>query len=91
MPNSDDGNASLERRCKYAVISLVLFKPFRLLDDLIGPSKRSDEQAWLVRFEQWKLQRSKFVENIMTNVDDYYSGLQKVIAKRKRESRKTES
>jgi hypothetical protein len=43
MPNSDDGD-SLERRCKYAVISRVLFKPFRLLDDLISPSEGSDEQ-----------------------------------------------
>jgi hypothetical protein len=85
MPNSDDGDASLERRCKYAVISLVLFKPFHLLDDLIGPSEGSDEQAWLGSFEQWKPQRSIFVEDLMNNMDDYYSGLQKVNAKREKE------
>ncbi|KAF1791599.1 hypothetical protein GQ600_25178 [Phytophthora cactorum] len=62
---------------KYAVLSLALFKPFRAAHDIIGDSDSSDEESWIDAFQSWKNTRSEFVI-IMDNMNDYYSGSQKV-------------
>ncbi|KAE8978541.1 hypothetical protein PF011_g23198 [Phytophthora fragariae] len=56
------------------MLSLVLFKPFRTLESLIGVVDASDEQAWVNAFETWKMTRSSFVVAIMENMEDFYRG-----------------
>jgi hypothetical protein len=68
-------DSSQEKLCKRAVLSLVLFHPFRRLDDLIGVAEPSDHAAWLNAFTTWKSTRTTFVETIMDNMDDFYSGV----------------
>ncbi|KAG6948931.1 hypothetical protein JG688_00014860, partial [Phytophthora aleatoria] len=55
-------DSSQEKLCKRAVLSLVLFQRFRHLNDLIA-------------FMTWKGTCSKFVETILDNMDDFYSGV----------------
>jgi len=73
MPSSDN-EADSELVFKRAVLALVLFKPFRTLDELIGVADAEDKDAWLSTFNDWKSKRSKFVETIMENMQDYYQG-----------------
>ncbi|KAE9166155.1 hypothetical protein PF004_g29258 [Phytophthora fragariae] len=56
------------------MLSLVLFKPFRTLESLIGVVDASDEDAWVNAFETWKMTRSSFVEALMENMEDFYRG-----------------
>jgi len=65
-----------------SVLSLLLFKPFRGLENLVGDSDCSDDQVWIDRFEQWEPTRSEFVEEIINNMNDFYSGQEKVKAQR---------
>ncbi|GMF12526.1 unnamed protein product [Phytophthora lilii] len=44
----NEGNALNEKRWKYVVLALVLFKPFRCLNDLIGDSESSDQETWKI-------------------------------------------
>jgi hypothetical protein len=76
MPSSE-GDSQSKSACKRAVLSLVLFKPFRNLEDIVGISDDVDEEAWLHAFAVWSERRSKFAEMIMNNMQDYYSGVQK--------------
>jgi hypothetical protein len=69
-----DSDSSLEFQYKYAILSLVLFKPFRCLEDLVGEGILSDA-AWLHAYTEWKETRSDFVKTIMNNMNDYHSGL----------------
>jgi len=81
LPNAE-ANASLQQKCKMSVLSLLLFKPFRGLENLVGDSDCSDDQVWIDRFEQWEPTRSEFVEEIINNMNDFYSGQEKVKAQR---------
>ncbi|GMF28885.1 unnamed protein product [Phytophthora lilii] len=78
----NEGNALNEKRCKYVVLALVLFKPFRCLNDLVGDSESSDQETWENCFERWKPQRSKFVKEIINNMNDFYSGVERAKAAR---------
>ncbi|ETM38213.1 hypothetical protein L914_15419 [Phytophthora nicotianae] len=80
----NEGQASSEKRYKYAVLSLVLFKPFRCLADIVSHS--SDEQMWIDCYDQWKPQRSNFVEEIMNNMEDFYSGFERAKSAREEAS-----
>jgi hypothetical protein len=66
--------SSMEFQYKRAILSLVLFKPFRSIVDLIGDGTVCDE-VWLEAFDRWEPTRSDFVKSIMNNMSDYYSGL----------------
>ncbi|POM79601.1 Hypothetical protein PHPALM_2682, partial [Phytophthora palmivora] len=82
LPGSEGGE-STEKRWKYAVLSMVLFKPFRSLANLISTTdESSSQQVWVRCYEQWKPHRSEFVKEIMNNMDDFYSGLEKVKSNR---------
>jgi len=58
-------------------LSLVLFIPFRNLEDPVGISDDVDKEAWLHAFSICSETRSKFAEMIMNNMQDYYNGVQK--------------
>jgi hypothetical protein len=60
-------------RYKRAILSLVLFKSFRTLADLIGSAGDCEDQ-WLDSYEEWKSTCSDFVTTIMCHIDDYYCG-----------------
>ncbi|ETP51105.1 hypothetical protein F442_03692 [Phytophthora nicotianae P10297] len=49
--------------------ALVLFKPFRVLTDLVTNPTNSD--AWIEAFLQWHPTRTSFTCEIMANMDDY--------------------
>jgi hypothetical protein len=72
LPYVQDRSA-FELKCKRALLSLILFKPFREISDLIGTDLCSDK-AWLKAFTEWEKDRSEFVKTIMDNMDDYYCG-----------------
>jgi hypothetical protein len=65
--------SSDETRCKRAILSLVLFKPFQSLVDLIGSSNPSTN-GWIDSYAEWQHTRSEFVKSIMDHIDDYYCG-----------------
>jgi hypothetical protein len=58
---------------KRSILSLALFKPFRALEDLVGPEVSSGGQ-WLEAYRAWEPTRSNFVTEIMNHIDDYYCG-----------------
>ncbi|ETL38744.1 hypothetical protein L916_09746, partial [Phytophthora nicotianae] len=79
MPSSQNDNSNLA--CKRAVLSLILFKPFRSLADLIGESVDcADAMVWQSALDVWLPTRSTFVETIMINMQDYYIGQQRAKA-----------
>ncbi|POM58346.1 Hypothetical protein PHPALM_37013 [Phytophthora palmivora] len=55
---------------KRAQCALVLFKPFRCVQDLV--SDPASEEAWRNAYFQWEPTQSSFVREIMANMDDYY-------------------
>jgi hypothetical protein len=67
-------------RCKRAILSLVLFKHFRSLEDLIGSVTPSND-CWLEAFSSWETTRSDFVTTIMHHIDDYYCGVERAKAR----------
>lgn len=60
------------KRCKAA---LVLFKPFRVLSDLVADF--ASDENWQRAFLEWEPLRSLFVQEIMDNMDDYYRAREK--------------
>jgi hypothetical protein len=72
-----DQNSPEDVRYKHAILSLVLFKPFPQLADLIGSTDSSGEQ-WLHAFTNWERSRSEFVKTIMNHINDYYCGVEHV-------------
>jgi hypothetical protein len=77
MPSSENAS-SRELVLKRAVLALVLFKPFRTLEELIGVSDGTQDDAWMSTYEVWKDTRSEFVVMIMDNMQDYYRGARMV-------------
>jgi len=65
-----DENSPDEVRHKHAILSLVLFKPFRSLSDLICASTVAGEA-----FKEWEPTRSDFARMIMSHIDDYNCGV----------------
>jgi hypothetical protein len=62
-----DENSPDEVLHKHAILSLVLFKPFRSLSDLIGASTVAGEQ-WINAFKEREPTRSDFVRMIMMTI-----------------------
>jgi hypothetical protein len=73
-------HSSKSIRCKRAILSLVLFKHFRSLEDLIGSVTPSND-CWLEAFSPWETTRSDFVTTIMHHIDDYYCGVERAKAR----------
>jgi hypothetical protein len=69
LPYVDD-KSSPEIKSKHAILSLVLFKPFRALEDIVDVQDNAEE-AWLNAFSLWEGTRSEFVWTIMSNMNDY--------------------
>ncbi|GMF37327.1 unnamed protein product [Phytophthora lilii] len=69
-----NGESSIEYQCNKAILSLVLFKPFRSLVDLIGNGSVCDV-VWLHAYDHWESTRTDFVRMIMDNMSDYYRGV----------------
>jgi hypothetical protein len=59
LPYVDD-KSSPEIKSKHAILSLVLFKPFRALEDIVDVQDNAEE-AWLNAFSLWDGTRSEFV------------------------------
>lgn len=64
-----DTESSRETVVQRSQSALVLFKPFRVLTDLVTNPTYSD--AWNEAFSQWHPTRTSFICEIMANMDDY--------------------
>ncbi|KAE9197247.1 hypothetical protein PF004_g19886 [Phytophthora fragariae] len=60
-------------RAKHARAALVLFKPFRSVNDLVDGDIWNDND-WNCAYETWEIHRSSFITTIMANMGDYFKG-----------------
>ncbi|OWZ10974.1 hypothetical protein PHMEG_00016075 [Phytophthora megakarya] len=63
-------------RERYAAAALVLFRPFRCLEDLLEDAANSGD-GWIQACLNWRNNRSDIAVEIMSNSDDYYAGKEK--------------
>jgi hypothetical protein len=56
----------------HARIALVLFKPFRVIGDLVGNC--TTLRPWTTAYNAWKDSRSGFTRTIMNNMYDFHAG-----------------
>lgn len=75
-------SSSDEVKALRAKIALVLFKPFRSVNDLIQGANPT-EFDWIRAYMSWETQRTAFDQNIMSNMDDYFLGREKAAEERK--------
>jgi hypothetical protein len=70
-----------EAKVLRARIALILFKPFRTLQDLVL-SAAPTETDWIQVYTLWEKQRGPFEKTIMANMDDYFLGREKAADQR---------
>ncbi|POM61643.1 hypothetical protein PHPALM_29315 [Phytophthora palmivora] len=68
-----DNNSPDDTRALRSKISLIRFKPFRSLRDLIHIANPTDFD-WINAYKLWEAKRTTFDRKIMTNMDDYFVG-----------------
>ncbi|KAG4044838.1 hypothetical protein PC123_g19736 [Phytophthora cactorum] len=72
MPLVDE-NTPIDVRAKRSRIALVLFKPFRSVEDLQGGDKFSDDD-WNAAYADWEPRLTSFTRTIIGNINDYFKG-----------------
>ncbi|KAF1795413.1 hypothetical protein GQ600_18535 [Phytophthora cactorum] len=72
MPLVDD-NTLINVRAKRSRIALVLFKPFRSIENLQGGDKSSDDDR-KAAYADWEPRQTSFTRTIIGNMDDYFKG-----------------
>jgi len=65
-----DSESPFEIVVKRSQCALVLFKPFRAVEDLVADF--TDSAGWVQAFLQWQPTRTSFTREIMANMDDYH-------------------